>query len=107
MIGELTDKEILDYLMTSDFNESLSPDECKFLLLKFRYFYRFTSSKNERFSEDIISLNKKYEKDTYSLNEKMSKLTSELKDIEEKYKNTISRKLSLNERIFGKIKENK
>ena len=38
MISELTDEEILDFLMTSDFEDSYSPDELKYLLLKWRYF---------------------------------------------------------------------
>ena len=51
MISELTDVEILDFLMTSDFEENFSPDELKYLLLKWRYFYRILHGKNERMQE--------------------------------------------------------
>ena len=43
MVNELSENEILDYLMTSDFVEGLNPDEFKFLLFKFRNFYRVVS----------------------------------------------------------------
>ena len=36
--------EILEYLMTSDFNENLNKDELKALLIKFREFYRYMYS---------------------------------------------------------------
>ena len=37
---ELNDDDILEYLMTSDFIENHNPEEYKFLLHKFRFFYR-------------------------------------------------------------------
>ena len=40
MISELTDEEILEYLMTSDIIENFRPDEYKYLIFKFREIYR-------------------------------------------------------------------
>ena len=48
MISELTDEEILDFLMTSDFEDSYSPEELKYLLLKWRYFYRLHQGRFEK-----------------------------------------------------------
>jgi hypothetical protein len=39
-INELDDEEILNFLMTSDFEDNYSPTELKYLLTKWRYFYR-------------------------------------------------------------------
>ena len=39
-IKKLTNDETLDFLMTSEFENNHSPDELKYLLVKWRYFYR-------------------------------------------------------------------
>lgn len=39
-INELDDEEILNFLMTSDFEDNYSPTELKYLLTKWRYFHR-------------------------------------------------------------------
>ena len=48
MISELNDNEILDFLMTSDFEGDYSPEELKYLLTKWRYFYRVYNGTFER-----------------------------------------------------------
>ena len=48
-IKELLDDEILDFLMTSEFEDNYSPDELKYLLQKWRYFYRLFNGKVERY----------------------------------------------------------
>ena len=40
MISELKDEEIMEFLMTSEFEDDYKPEELKYLLVKFRYFYR-------------------------------------------------------------------
>jgi hypothetical protein len=96
----------LEYLMTSDFNEGLTPEELIELLNKFRYEYRLLSGKN-------TSLIKQLEKNSIEL-ENLKGLNSE---IENKSNNRIAiiedelhflrarlnRKLSLKERLKGKI----
>lgn len=104
MIGELTDKEILEFLMTSDFNDNLSPDEAKFLLLKFRYFYRQTSSKNESLSREVESKNKKLEEQEVLSNNRIKDLTIENQTLSAKIDTIMNRKLTTMERISGKIK---
>lgn len=100
----LRDEEILDYLMTSDFNESLSPEELKNLLLKFRHFFRINFSRSnsiemekKRFHYEIEQLEIKKQEEINNLSDSNNKLL----DI---YNSITSRKLTLSERLFGKIK---
>jgi len=53
MISELNDDEILDLLMTSEFENSLSPTEFKFLLKKWRFFYRMLHGRMDRVKDDM------------------------------------------------------
>ncbi len=107
MISELNDDEILDLLMTSEFENDLSPSDLKYLLKKYRYFYRVLHGKMERVSSD-----KEFEKNA---------LLDEIKSLKEAVTNTqiqkakaedevsilksriSSRKLTWKERIKGKI----
>jgi FtsZ-binding cell division protein ZapB len=54
MISELNDDEILDLLMTSEFENNLSPTEFKFLLKKWRFFYRLLHGRMDRVKDDLI-----------------------------------------------------
>ena len=97
----------LNYLMTSDFNEGLTPDELIDLLQKFRYEYRLLSGKN-------TSLTKELEKNSLDLenikglnfeienksNSKIAMLEDEIHFLRSK----LTRKLNLKERFSGKIK---
>lgn len=98
------DKKILDYLMTSDYNDNLSPEELKFLLNKFKYFYRVISAKSMS-----IEMEKKkfdYEIDLVNTvkNEEINQLKSSYSDLLNIYRIVTSRKLTLSERWAGKIK---
>jgi hypothetical protein len=103
MVNEfLTDKEILEYLMTSDFNEGLTQDEFKFLLLKYKGYYRVIYTKNERMKYMIEELEDKLiksEKDIISTKDEFTKNINILKKELEDEKN---RKLTIRERILGK-----
>lgn len=94
----LNESEILDYLMTSEFNEGLTHEEFRFFLLKFRYHYRVLYSRLE---------NQKYKIDEKvellkELEENYEKLQKKLFIKEEELKNEIERKLTLKERLIGK-----
>lgn len=106
MIPNLDDEQILEYLMTSDFIETYSPEEYKFLLSKFRYFYRilhgnFSLYKTEKEGEihllksSIESQNKLI----FSEQVKSAELQNQI-DFSKK-----ERKLTLKERLTGKIKQ--
>lgn len=96
----LTEQDILEYLMTSDFNEGLTNDESKFLLLKYRNFYRVAHSKNENLKMVIDELTNKLESTETKLREIENNNLSLLDDID-KEKN---RELSWKERISGNKK---
>lgn len=103
MISELNDEEILELLMTSEFENDFSPVEFKFLLKKWRYFYRLQNGKMERIKDDLTynidSLKGELEalkRQNYSiLVEKAQK-----EDLIDQMKN---RKLTFKERWTGKI----
>ncbi len=103
MISELRDDEILDFLMTSDFEQEYKPEEYKYLLNKWRYFYRVLHGKNEinkiEYEGQIRILDEEIESKNGQIN--VLKSTNVVKDQEiESLKN---RKLTWRERISGKI----
>lgn len=103
MISELKDDEILEFLMTSDFEDDYSPTELKYLLVKWRYFYRLLYGQLERKTNltdaEIRDLKESVEQ--YKID------VANLKAEVDSNKNTINylknRKLSFKERLTGKI----
>ena len=103
MILELTDEEILEFLMTSDFENEYKPEEIKYLLFKWRYFYRVLHGK-----VDLIKSDKEFEIESLVGEiERLKTINKELmvknKDQEEELLKVKNRKLTLKERISGKI----
>ena len=106
MISELKDEEILDFLMNSDFDGDYSPDELKYLLLKWRYFYRSIHSSMGRVKDDNNAEIDKLKEEVSLLKNQVSQLQiKNLKD-DETISNLKKRKLSIKERISGKINFN-
>lgn len=102
MITFSSEEELINYLMTSDFVDAdLSPDELKDLLNKFRYYYRIQHSHLNRKDNEIERLNKKINSYENSVNI----LEKELEMNEFKYERIKTKKLSLKERLKGKIQE--
>jgi hypothetical protein len=103
MIDQLSETEILDYLMSSEFEEGLTPDEFKFLLKKFRNFYRIVSC-------SVASHKERMEKalsDSESVKNEMIKKDSEFEieklELEKRYIDLVEKKLTWQERFKGKI----
>jgi hypothetical protein len=101
---ELSDEEILQYLMTSDLNENFRPEEYKFLILKFRDFYKILHGKHqlhkiqsERLISDLDSSNKELNNRISDFQVQRNLAVNELEAIPK------NRKLTFNERITGKI----
>ena len=103
-IEQLSDEEVLNFLMTSDFNEGdYSPTELKYLLTKWRYFYRVLNGKNEQikiYSDGVI---KKLSDDNEDINNKFNNLQTISNEKDKEIKSLKNRKLSFKERITGKI----
>ena len=107
MISELNDDEILDLLMTSEFEGDLSPKELKYLLYKYRYFYRLLHGRLERIKTDnegvIEGLNIKI----VSLNNSITNLQVENANKENIIHGLENRNLTGRERWTGQIITNK
>jgi len=103
MISELTEEEILDFLMTSDFENEFKPDEFKYLLLKWRYFYRVIHGKYELLKTDSSYDVSKLEENIKFLEKEITSLQRMLTEKNEDLTQIKSRKLSLKERLTGKI----
>lgn len=103
MISELKDDEILDFLMTSDLEGDYKPDELKYLILKWRYFYRILHSKYEYVKgENDLILQQKETSDDF-LQTQMNLIKSQLIEKDNIINKLKERKLSLKERLKGKI----
>ena len=100
-----TDREIMDYLMTSDFSENLTPDESRFLLSKFRYQYRFIHSQMQSDLYKMDEKDLKIEQLTSTVSD-LNRTISELGNTIDIYKSRIDKDLSFKERLLGKIKFN-
>ena len=103
MISELKDDEILDFLMTSEFEDDYSPSELKYLLVKWRYFYRLLHGSSERKTIKLEGDIKDLNEDLDNANKKISNLQSEILSKENIISSLKNRNLSWKERITGKI----
>jgi len=93
------DSELLEYLLLSDFVEDNDPDRLRNLLKSFRYFYRYQSGTNQSLKNDIDKV--KYDLNIRNL--RVLKLESDLKNEQQRYNNLINKKLTIRERLFGKL----
>lgn len=106
MIDDLNDEELLDFLMNSDYEEDLKPEDLKYLLTKFKYFYRILHSKldiakSEKEGE-LINL----KDDLKSMNKKIRETKIELANKQDFINGLKNKKLSLSERFKGKLNIN-
>lgn len=104
--AEMTEDDIMDYLMTSEFNEGLNDKEAQFLLLKFRQYYRYQVSKNSQLNHkyDDLSIGSKAE--ILLLQSQLLVANNELLAAQIKNKQELEKELTFAERFFGKLKRN-
>ena len=103
MVTNLTEQDILDYLMTSDFTEGLTPDEFKFLLVKFRNFYRISNGKNEYLKGELDNKVKEIADIKTGYGVTINNILSEKTIFENEINSIKNRDLSWKERLTGKI----
>jgi hypothetical protein len=103
MLDNLTDEDIIDYLMTSDFTDGLTPDELKFLLFKFRNFYRLCNGRNETFKIELNTKMLELKECKSNYEDQINRILIDKANIENNYNLIKSRKLSFMERWLGKI----
>ncbi len=105
-IKDLNEDDLLEFLMTSEFDDNFSPDEVKYLLKKWRYFYRLYNGRVERFKSDKEFEIKKLEDDILSNKLKIDKYQIEIASKDNEIHLLQTRKLTWKERIKGKIIKN-
>jgi len=108
MISELKDDEILEFLMTSEFEDDYSPTELKYLLVKWRYFYRLKQGNLERKTVDFEGQIQNLENKIKAYEKEKLNLQVQLADKQNVIDSMKNRNLTLKERWSGKIilKEN-
>jgi len=103
MILELNDEEILDLLMTSEFDNNLSPKEFKFLLKKWRYFYRLQNGVLERTKDDLTYKIDTLKNEVDGVKKENYLIMVDSAQKEDHILQLKNRKLSFRERWTGKI----
>ena len=108
MISELKDDDILEFLMTSEFEDDYSPTELKYLLIKWRYFYRLKQGNLERKTVDFEGQIQNLENKIKAYEKEKLNLKVQLADKQNVIDSMKNRNLTLKERWSGKIilKEN-
>lgn len=103
MISKLSEEAALDFLMTSEFEDSYSPSEMKEMLLKYRYFYRILHSRFERVKDDKEFDISKLQEVVDNLQRSLLRSQADCVKKQDEINNLVVRKLSFKERILGKI----
>jgi hypothetical protein len=103
MISELKDEEILDFLMTSEFDGDYSPEELKYLLIKWRFFYRMLNGRLDRIKDDSEGDIRNLKTSIDSLNKSVNDLLIKNADKDNLIDSMKNRKLTWKERFSGEI----
>ena len=103
MISELNDEEMLDLLMTSEFENNLSPTEFKFLLKKWRFFYRILHGKMERTKDNMTYKINVLKEDVEGLKNQNYKTMVDCAKKQDQIEILKNKKLTWKERWTGKI----
>lgn len=102
-ISELNDDDIFDFLMVSEFEGDYSPTELKFLLLKWRYFYRVFYGRSEQSKLQLESIIAKLEEEIKIRTKREYDLMVESADKQNTIDQIKTRKLTFRERWRGEI----
>ena len=102
-ISELSDEDVLNFLMTSEFTDDYSPAELKYLLVKWRYFYRLSQGRNEQIKTKGEGDIQQLENEKNILNNTISQLSFRIIDKDKLINSLKDRKLTIRERWSGKI----
>ncbi len=107
MISELKDDEILEFLMTSDFEGDYSPTELKYLLTKWRYFYRILNGRLDRDVQKLEGDLQTIENQIKTKDLQIGNLKNEIINKDDIITTMKNRNLTFKERWSGKIILNK
>ena len=106
-ISELSDEDVLNFLMTSEFIDDYSPVELKYLLVKWRYFYRLSQGRNEQIKVKGEGDIQELENQKTILNNTISQLSLRVLEKDNLINSLKNRDLTWKERWSGKIILNK
>lgn len=99
----MSDEEIVEYLMTSDFNDGHTEEEFRFLLLKFRTLYRLLKSKNEQINHSLNTAIMDFEEFRVLNTDMLIKANEDVFLLQNTLEQELNRKLTLKERFTGKL----
>lgn len=99
----MSDEEIVDYLMTSDFNDGHTEEEFRFLLLKFRTLYRLLKSKNEQVTHSLNTAIMDFEEFSILNKDLLLKANSDIALLQNTLEVELNRRLTLKERFSGNL----
>ena len=102
-ISELSDEDVLNFLMTSEFTDDYSPTELKYLLVKWRYFYRLSQGRNEQIKVKGEGDIQQLENEKVVLNNTISQLSLRVLEKDNLINSIRNRDLTWKERWSGKI----
>ncbi len=103
---EIREEDMLEFLMNSEFIDTYKPEEYKYFLSKFKYYYRILHGRSSSDLTDLRHKNSHLVETNKSINSENELLKNEnisFKKIIVGLKNP--RKLSMSERIFGKTNQ--
>ena len=102
MITELEDKDILEFLMTSDLHEKYRPEDYKYLIFKFRHFYKILYGNFQLYKSDKDLECRNLNEDVIKLNKQVNDSLVESADLKNKLdQKNLPVKLTLKERFSG------
>jgi hypothetical protein len=102
-ISELNDVDVLNFLMTSELTDDYSPAELKYLLVKWRYFYRLSQGRNEQIKTKGEGDIQQLEYDKELLNNTIGQLSLRVIEKDDLITSLKNRDLTWKERWSGKI----
>lgn len=102
-ISELSDEDVLNFLMTSEFTDDYSPAELKYLLVKWRYFYRLSQGRSEQIKIKGEGDIQQLEYDKELLNTTIGQLSMRIIEKDDLINSLKDRDLTWSERWSGKI----
>jgi hypothetical protein len=103
MISKMTDEDMLDFLMTSEFENDISPDEFRYLLNKWKYFYRVIHGRLERTRQDLSFEVDSLKGQIVGMQESIVSAQMDVAKKEDEIHSLKNRKLTFKERWTGKI----
>ena len=106
MAKTLNDEDLLEYLLTSEFNETLKTEEYKYLLLRFKAFYKMMYGRQKTQNSDMKFQIEQMTKEIVSFKKRIEIAQTEKAIAEDDLiKYTKKRKLTWKERYYGEIEK--